>query len=108
MSRYDKILTELTSTFLNNRLRLLNYHLQAAPWDAIPANLYDLGVINMIFEADYANMIIIGNIMIFGIITRFNLFVKNFTERCESLLILNVYNNKKWKLIGNILFGYVY
>ena len=29
----------------------------------VPANIYDLGIINMIFEADYANMII-GNIMI--------------------------------------------
>ena len=41
---------------------------------------HDLGIINMIFEADYANMIIIGNIMIFGIITRLNLCV------CKSSL----------------------
>ena len=59
----------------------------------------------MIFEADYANMIIIWNIMIFGIITRFNFMCKKLTERCENLLILNVYNNKKWKLVFNIDFA---
>ena len=49
----------------------------------IPANMYDLGVINMIFEADYANIIIIGNILIFGIITRFNFLWKSSLKRVK-------------------------
>ena len=38
-------------------------------WSLIPANIYALGIINMMFQADYANMIIIENIIIFGVIT---------------------------------------
>ena len=43
----------------------------------------------MIFEADYANMIIIWNIMIFDNY-KISFCVKKFTERCENLLVLNV------------------